>query len=78
MHRNRHIAKHGFRAGGGDGDAEPVPVIAYIAQLAIDGFLLNLNIRHRRLHDGIPVDQAFGAGNQALIKQLHKHLPHRL
>ena len=74
------IAKHGFRACGGNGDEFAVAAFDRIFEMpvmAFDLFLHNFKIRNRSQQFRVPVDQTFVTVNQTLLVQGNEHLADR-
>jgi hypothetical protein len=83
MHRDRRVADHRLRTGGGDLDVRRftrlgiVHRIAEMPEAALDRFVINLVVSHRGLKLGIPIHQPFAAKDQPVLEQLEEGVPHR-
>ena len=81
VHHHAGIAKHGFRAGGGNGDMAPILAVdgvAEVPEMTIDFLLFDLKVGNRSLELGVPVHQPLVLVDQALAVELDKGGFHRL
>ena len=79
VHRDRGVAEHRLRAGGGDGDELAgliVDRIGDVPEAALHLGVLDLEVGDRRLEFRVPVHQPLVAVDQALAIQRDEHLPH--
>ena len=74
MHHHRHVAQHGFRAGGGNDElARAVGQgVGDVPQRAVFFLVLHLQVGHGGLQHRVPVHQPLAAVNQPLFVQLDK------
>ncbi len=74
VHHQRHVAQHGFRAGGGHRQAARSigQRVGDVPQRAVFFFALDFQVGHCGLQLGVPVHQALAAVDQALLVQLHE------
>ena len=85
VYRNRRVAEHGFRAGGGDDQVVQAfcglgAVSQRVAQVPQETFLVvvfHFKVGDRRVQLGVPVDQALAAIDQAVFVQAYKGFFHR-
>ena len=74
MHHYGHVAQHGFRAGGGDGEVARTirERVMDVPHKAVFFFLHHFQVGHRGVQFWIPVHQALAAIDQALVVEAHK------
>ena len=80
VHRDRAVAEHGLRAGGGDHQMALAvgQRVAHVPHVAVLFLGDDLQVGDRGVQLGVPVDQAFAAVDQALFVQADEDLLHRL
>ena len=85
MHGNRHVRRNRLRPRGRDRHAivQFIPPliderVAHVPELALFLLVLHLDIRERRQHLRIPVDDPRAAINLAVLEQVDERLPHRV
>jgi hypothetical protein len=82
VNHHRHVAQHGFRAGGGHGQAFDLFAVDRlravgkrvldVPERAVFFLVFHFQVGHRALQHRVPVDQALAPVDQALVVQLHK------
>ena len=81
MDGHRRIAQHGFGTRGGNRDKLRFAGqgidhrVLQMPEMALDGFLENFIVTHRRLEEGIPVDQSLPSIDPLLCEQIKERLP---
>jgi len=79
VHGQGAVAEHGLRAGRGH-DKVSGPIgqrIAHVPEMAALLLVEHLQIRHRRVENGVPVHQPLAPKDEALLVESDEHLPHR-